>query len=377
MNKQNKTVVTIVPSALSGIMVKKDPVCIPYEFSRLGFRSVLITGRALVRVPGVEVYELGLISPRRGSIPLYVYNILSSLASSLYHGLKLVRLLVRVRPYLVLTYYYPLLLPLLSILGRVLRFRVVVKMDWDGVIRGGRVKRFVRALSLALFSRFVDLMIVESYEALLNAVKSVPSLYPKLRVVYNGYCDELLKPVNTSRELIVLTVARVEPVKGVHDLITAFAKVASRYPQWRLRIVGPVTDREYFSKLVNLVNGLGLNGRVDFVGPISDSQLVEEYSRASIFVLPSYMEGSSIARVEAMAFGLPVITTETGGSEVVRGVGIIIKPGDVDGLARALDVLMGNEALRIRLSEKALERAKSLTWRSACERILKLVFLQT
>ncbi|WP_158304790.1 glycosyltransferase [Vulcanisaeta moutnovskia] len=129
-------------------------------------------------------------------------------------------------------------------------------------------------MSLALFSKFVDLMIVESYEALLNAVKSVPSLYPKLRVVYNGYCDELLKPVNTPREPIVLTVARVEPVKGVHDLITAFAKVASKYPQWMLRIVGPVTDREYFSKLVNLVNGLGLNGRVDFVGPISDSQLV-------------------------------------------------------------------------------------------------------
>ncbi|ADY01284.1 hypothetical protein VMUT_1078 [Vulcanisaeta moutnovskia 768-28] len=51
---------------------------------------------------------------------------------------------MRARPYFVLAYYYPLLLLLLSILGRVLKFRVVVKMDWDGVIRGGRVKRFVR-----------------------------------------------------------------------------------------------------------------------------------------------------------------------------------------------------------------------------------------
>jgi glycosyltransferase involved in cell wall biosynthesis len=297
MNKQNKTIVTIVLGASSGVMVKKDPVCIPYEFSRLGFRSVLITGRALVRAPSVEVYELGLISPKRGSIPLYVHNVLNSLASSLCHGIKLAKLLVNIRPHFILTYYYPLLLPLLSLLGRLLRFRVVVKMDWDGVIRGSHVKRLVRGLSLALFSRFADLMIVESYEALLNAVRSVPSLYSKLRVVYNGYCDVLLKPVNTPRGPIVLTVARVEPVKGIHDLITAFAKVVGKYTQWRLRIVGPVTDREYFSKLVNLVNELGLSGRVDFVGPISDSQLVEEYSRASIFVLPSYMEGSSIARV--------------------------------------------------------------------------------
>jgi hypothetical protein len=56
----------------------------------------LITGRALVRVPGVEVYELGLIIPRRGSIPLYVYNVLSDLTSFFYYGLKLVRLLVSV-----------------------------------------------------------------------------------------------------------------------------------------------------------------------------------------------------------------------------------------------------------------------------------------
>ncbi|MGC9091593.1 MAG: hypothetical protein ACP5I2_07765, partial [Fervidicoccaceae archaeon] len=83
---------------------------------------------ALVRVPGVEVYELGLNIPRRGSIPLYVYNVLNSLASSLYHNLKLVRLLVRVKPYLVLTYYYPSLLLLLYLLGRVLRFCVIVEM---------------------------------------------------------------------------------------------------------------------------------------------------------------------------------------------------------------------------------------------------------
>ncbi|WP_202795129.1 glycosyltransferase [Thermoproteus uzoniensis] len=104
--------------------------------------------------------------------------------------------------------------------------------------------------------------------------------------VYIGYCDELLKPVNVPCEPIALTMARVEPIKGIHDLTTAFAKVASKYPQWRLRIIDPVIDREYFSKLVNLVNELGLVVELKLIGSINNSYLAEGCSRASIYALP-------------------------------------------------------------------------------------------
>ncbi|BDR92688.1 glycosyltransferase family 4 protein [Vulcanisaeta souniana] len=366
------TVITIVPGVVNGVMIKKDPVCIPYGFARLGFRSVLVVGKALVRIPGVEVYELGLINPRRGRLPLYIYNALNSLASVIYYGVRLVGLLIRERPLFVLTYYSPTLLPILYFLGRVLGFRVVVKMDWDGVIRGNRIKRVVRALSLAFFSRFVNLMIIESYEALLNAVRFVPSLYSRLRVVYNGWCREVLGGgLSNERGKIVLTVARVEPVKGIHDLIRAFSLVAGKHGDWVLRIVGPVTDKDYFNELRRLVGELGLDGRVEFVGAVSDSELVREYRHASIFVLPSYLESFGIARIEALAFGLPVITTRTGGSEIVRGVGVIVEPGDVHNLANALDRLMSNEDLRRELSLRALERVQSLTYEAVCMRIIK------
>jgi len=57
---------------------------------------------------------------------------------------------------------------------------------------------------------------------------------------------------------------------------------------------------------------------------------------------------------------------------VVRGVGIIVKPDDVDGLTRVLDGLMGDESLRRKLGEEALARARSLTWKDTCRQIMKL-----
>ena len=73
-----------------------------------------------------------------------------------------------------------------------------------------------------------------------------------------------------------------------------------------------------------------------------------------------------------MAFGLLIITTETEDSEMVRGVSII-KPGDVDGLVRALNGLMGNEFLRRRLGEETLAWVRSLMRKDTCRQIMKLV----
>lgn len=370
----HRVIITYVPGVINSLMLKKDPVCIPYGFAKLGFRSLLVCDRALIRVPAVEIYELGLFSPRRGPIPFYIYNALNSIAIAFYHGIKLARLVAKERPWFVLIYYSPAIIPLLYILSRVLGFRLVVKMDWDGVIRGGRVKRFIRRLSLFFFLRFADLVIIESFESFLNAVKSVPHLYHKLRVVYNGWCREILGGgLNDLREKIVLTVARIEPVKGIHDLIKAFSRITDKHRDWVLRIVGPITNKDYFDSVKKLVDELDLAGRVVFVGAISDSELVHQYRRASIFVLPSYIESFAIARIEALAFGLPIITTKTGGSEIVRGVGIIVEPGDVDSLAQALDKLMSDEDLRKELSRKAWKRAQSLTWEAICGKIIENV----
>jgi glycosyltransferase involved in cell wall biosynthesis len=178
---------------------------------------------------------------------------------------------------------------------------------------------------------------------------------------------------NDVRKRQIICVARIAPVKGIHDLIMAFHIASKRVPGWRLIIVGPIEDRQYYEYLQNLIKKFNLENGVSFTGMVNDEELARIYAESLIFVLPSYHEGFSIARVEALAYGLPVITTETGGSEVVRGCGLVVKPGDVYGLAKALEDLMSNEELRAKLSNLALDRAKSLTWRSIAERIIKII----
>jgi|ECHhosMinimDraft_1075155.scaffolds.fasta_scaffold03926_2 glycosyltransferase involved in cell wall biosynthesis len=79
-----------------------------------------------------------------------------------------------------------------------------------------------------------------------------------------------------------------------------------------------------------------------------------------------------MARVEAIAFGLPVITTETEDSKMIRDVSII-KPSGVDGLVRALNGLMGDESLRMKLSEETLAWARSLMQKDTSRQIMKPV----
>jgi len=371
-NKINK--IAFITYGISSLMTKKDQFCIPYESARLGFDVVVITSHDSIHVPGCRMARI--MSARSLSskiLPTYVINLLLTIAS-FYDAIKTLRVVLSESVNAVITYYYPLHIWILGLLKRVGRYRVVCKMDWDGVIRGSWLKRKFRKLGLMTTWRYCDAVIVESYEALRNIAKEFPGLISKVHVVYNGWCDKLLPYTgNDVRKRQIICVARIAPVKGIHDLIMAFHIASKRVPGWRLIIVGPIEDRQYYEYLQNLIKKFNLENGVSFTGMVNDEELARIYAESLIFVLPSYHEGFSIARVEALAYGLPVITTETGGSEVVRGCGLVVKPGDVYGLAKALEDLMSNEELRAKLSNLALDRAKSLTWRSIAERIIKII----
>jgi glycosyltransferase involved in cell wall biosynthesis len=205
--------------------------------------------------------------------------------------------------------------------------------------------------------------------------KEFPNLVSKVYVVWNGYCDELLGLCadGSNRKKQVICVARIDPVKGHSDLIKAFSRVIKKFNDWRLIIVGPIQDRPYYNYLQVLIKELDLEEYVTFLGMINDQELARIYSESSIFVLPSYLEGFSIARVEALACGLPVITTATGGSEIIKGVGFVVSPGDINGLASALEKLMSNDALRAKLGEYAIKRARELTWKKVAKKIAALL----
>ena len=153
---------------------------------------------------------------------------------------------------------------------------------------------------------------------------------------------------------VVAAMGRLTAQKGFDLLIEAFARIADRHPNWTLRIAG---DGEERGNLECLAESLGLTQRVDLCGWIDEP--LAFLQEADLFVLSSRYEGFPNALLEAMACGLPVISTDcdSGPREIVRHEtdGLLVPAEDVDELTRAMGRLMTNRADRERLGESAVD----------------------
>jgi len=169
------------------------------------------------------------------------------------------------------------------------------------------------------------------------------------------------------RSELILSVGRMTSEKGHEFLLRSWARLAMSYPFWKLRLVGDGEDR---SRLEMLANKLQISDQVEFVGRVND--IVEEYQRAQIFVLPSLYEGFPNALLEAMALGCACIASdcESGPREMIRHQenGLLCEPGDIEDLSSALKILLDNSPLRSRLSHEA----KNIREQYSLERHLKV-----
>jgi len=153
---------------------------------------------------------------------------------------------------------------------------------------------------------------------------------------------------------LLLGVGRLVEQKGFDLLIAAFDKLAHRFTQWLLVILGEGPLRR---KLEGQVKAHGLQKRVLLPGVAGN--IGDWYERADIYVMSSRFEGFGNTLLEALAYGVPAVSFDcpTGPSDIIRqGVdGFLVPPGDVENLARTLERLMGDQALRRRLGEQAVD----------------------
>ena len=165
----------------------------------------------------------------------------------------------------------------------------------------------------------------------------------------------------------VLAMGRLHAVKGFDLLLPAFAAASARVPGWELDIWGEGAE---LGALEAQAQDLGLGGSVRFRG-VTDAPF-DAMRQADLFVMSSRAEGFPNALVEAMACGMPVLTTDFGGAakEIVHdGVdGLVVPPGKAEALAEGLTRLMSDAELRARLAAQAPDVAR----RFAPERVIAL-----
>jgi colanic acid/amylovoran biosynthesis glycosyltransferase len=183
--------------------------------------------------------------------------------------------------------------------------------------------------------------------------------WDKFEVCRLGVDPETFMPVERIAEpgpFRLVCVGRLVPAKGQHILLKALHRLAEsgRFPH--LELVGDGPDR---SSLETEAGRLGLSSQVHFAGAVNQDAIRRFYANADAFVLPSFAEGLPVVLMEAMAMGIPCITTSiTGVPELIENgeSGLLVPASDVDGLAAAIIRLMDDPALCQRLSERGRER---------------------
>ena len=205
----------------------------------------------------------------------------------------------------------------------------------------------------------------EATARVLIADYGVPS--QRVHVVRPGTDPAPPAPGSSDGIVRLLSVGSVVPVKG-YDLLIAALATLSDMP-WQLTIAGDRTrDRAAAAQLDADIAAYGLGDRVAVLGAMPPADITELYLASDVFVLASRFEGYGMALAEAIAHGLPVVSTMAGAipDTVPADAGLLVPPDNAEALAQALRRLINNRAERRRLAMNARAAAALLpTWQDS------------
>jgi glycosyltransferase involved in cell wall biosynthesis len=229
--------------------------------------------------------------------------------------------------------------------------------------------------------------------------QTFPEQADKCFTIANGVDMEKFTPLPEPPEYparTILMVGRISPEKGIHVLLEAFSKVAGRFPDTRLVLVGSMASvgKEYIVEISDdaLVNSLGvfyqgdyqqqlnalipkhLQNRVHFTGGVGYYKTIDFYQHSSILVNPSISEAFGRSLIEGNACGLPVIAARAGGmTEIITPGynGLLVEPGNANELADAMTALLEDEPYRRQMGINGRRRVfERYTWPEICSELI-------
>jgi glycosyltransferase involved in cell wall biosynthesis len=163
------------------------------------------------------------------------------------------------------------------------------------------------------------------------------------------------------RSPYLLYVGTLEPRKNLVRALRAFARVAPGLPDLQFVLVGQRGWK--YARIVAEAARPDLSGRVTLLGYVAEANLPALYANATAFLYPSLYEGFGMPVVEAMASGVPVLTSRSSSlTEIAEGAAVLVDPLDEIAIADGIVALATDDALRATLRTRGLERAASFTW---------------
>jgi glycosyltransferase involved in cell wall biosynthesis len=185
----------------------------------------------------------------------------------------------------------------------------------------------------------------------------------KIRVIPHGARPAPPPSRTVSRETIILSVGAIQRRKNIVRLIEAFEQTA---PEWRLVLAGSFGfDSE---EALQRIERSSRKRDIQVLGYVSDSELEDLYQRASLLAFPSLDEGFGMPILDAMARGVPVLTSNISAMPEVSGdAALLVDPTDVNAIADGLRRLSTDSELRDTLIVRGLARAKEFTWGKSVE----------
>jgi glycosyltransferase involved in cell wall biosynthesis len=185
--------------------------------------------------------------------------------------------------------------------------------------------------------------------------------------------DPIFKPRKNNEQQVILAVGTIEPRKNLDRVIQAYADLTPEIRnQYRLVIVGALGWQ--FDQVFAVLNETGLRDQIEFVGHVTDDELMGWYNRAVVFVYPSLYEGFGLPPLEAMSCGVPVITSNVSAlPEVVGEAAILVDPMSTKAITQALADVLTQPKLASKLREAGLQQAKLFSWPQAARQTLDII----
>ncbi|MFH2020849.1 MAG: glycosyltransferase family 4 protein [archaeon] len=195
----------------------------------------------------------------------------------------------------------------------------------------------------------------------------------KIDVVYSGVNLEDYKSQNTKEKgLSICAVSRLVKYKRIDDLILAAAKIKQKYPDMAINIIGDGSEKNNLKKLAK---ELGISSNVNFLGYLNHGEVLQELKKATLFSLPSVVEGMGLVTVEAMACRTPYVNSRIPPQVEITDNGkggLLFEPKDHLDLSKKLLLLLDDKELYKKKQEECSKLAKKFDWINLAKKIEKV-----